>query len=642
MAFKEQPGWTYVQPVRDPYQYYAAMQAQQQQQNQPQQQPKTRGRGGFLSSLISELGGGSGAATGAAIGSAVGPVGTVLGAALGGFLGGTAGKGVEQKVRDNQNFLGAGGSAKSAFGEGALAGALSGLGEGYQVMKGAKAAKALSGVAGAEDTVKGMVKPGLLETKGLGLTSRVGGYGVGSAVPGSPPLTPSQVKEFDTLLRRLKIPANDATDLARNIEQRLQGTHELLTKSMSKGNAAIPRGDIKSFTNGIISQVQETGGLGKTANKFVQEEANKISKIKDVRGLLEYRKQLDSVINFNANPTAAMADKQGAARIIRENLKEKINGLVPGMKEQNNLYHTLSDLQSHVLRAANRGNSQATGGGGLFGRVLSSPTANTAKAKVGAAAQKVGGYTAGTGGGLSPLTRQLKLQAPANLTHALINTAQTIQNPQDTQMQGGMDQMGGGQMPTPTSFYDNASGALQGLESPVKQSPYSQEAAMADIKRDPKNASTYLTLYKTFNPDNGAPKPLSTTAKQQNALVSTGYNAIQNLKDMIQKDPSLIAKTGVPGRNVLGIGNRMLGLGQYEAMAQQAIDSVARLRTGAAMTPSEETFYRRMVPQAGDSPGTVQQKLNELERYFASFQNTQSDTSATPDLQSALMQAGGY
>ena len=88
----------------------------------PQASKKTSGRGGPLTAFISEAGGAGGAwaggATGAAIGSVVPGVGTVigglLGAAIGGFAGGAGGRAIENKVRDDQNFTGKGGSAKAA------------------------------------------------------------------------------------------------------------------------------------------------------------------------------------------------------------------------------------------------------------------------------------------------------------------------------------------------------------------------------------------------------------------------------------------------------------------------------------------------------------------------------------------------
>jgi hypothetical protein len=71
------------------------------------------------------------------IGSVVPGVGTAIGglagAILGGFAGGTGGRLVENKVRDNKF------NAGSAFKEGALDAAFSGVGAGFQALKGAKA-----------------------------------------------------------------------------------------------------------------------------------------------------------------------------------------------------------------------------------------------------------------------------------------------------------------------------------------------------------------------------------------------------------------------------------------------------------------------------------------------------------------------
>lgn len=134
----------------------------------PPAKKKQSGKGGILSSLISEAGGTTGAmggaALGATLGSAVPVIGTAIGglagALIGGFAGGTGGRAVENKIRDNQNFLGEGGSAKAALTEGAISGAMGAgplrlLKGGASLTKGAVAGtKGLAGALGSREAAQ--------------------------------------------------------------------------------------------------------------------------------------------------------------------------------------------------------------------------------------------------------------------------------------------------------------------------------------------------------------------------------------------------------------------------------------------------------------------------------------------------------
>lgn len=634
-----------------------------------QQPVKQKGKGGFLTSLISEAGGAGGAAGGAALGATLGSVvpgigtliGGAVGAGIGGFAGGTAGRGVENKIRDNQNFLGAGGSARSAFGEGALTGALSGLATGASALKGLKAAGGLKGLstaangsdealnlmskqilnggkkAGTSIAMNGMENPGLLSKTGGSLRTGVLNPKVNASPFGASQeaglmktaqdigLKGSATNQYQQLPVKFNQITAQADDLlSKNTKT---STFTNLTNTVKQSSKDLPQ-----FVNGDEKYTQSlVGELSDLSSKF---KSNKIS----VSEVASAKKDLGSKMDGIFKKVAKGADlnpKEASRYSIWKALDNQIINMAPEAKALTLKQSAMYEMAPGLKAAANK-----TLGVPLLG-VKSKSAERAVQAGqdfAGRALQNTGSAIGAVTGKGGQVLRQAKFQLPGNLMSALNEVSQPQEQPQDP----GMDQT----MQDPT-MGENAPMWQEDIYGQQQPEPamYSREQAMADIQRDPKNASTYMTLYKTFGEEASAakaPKALSSAAKQQNALVGTGVNAVQNLRSMFQKDPSLIAKTGVPGRNVLGIGNRVLGLGEYEAMAQQAIDSVARLRTGAAMTPSEEQFYRRMVPQAGDSASTINQKLNELERYFTSFQNSESDTSATPDLQSALMQAGGY
>lgn len=643
--YKRLEGYQYAPMKRDASTYFKALQQQQQQINEfnrlRSQPVKQRGKGGFLSSIISELGGAGGAAGGAAIGTALLPgVGTLVGAGLGGFLGGTGGRLAENKVRDNRWGMG------DALKEGSLSGALSVVGSGASALKGAKAAKALKGasalggnvdevgkIAKAGNSLRaGIVNPKVAAspfgaTKEAGVVSTLNNLGLkGSAK--------NQYQKLPSVMTKLNGQIDTALASNTNTSNLSKLTGSI--KSTSKDLPQFINGD-PAYTKSLVNE------LGDLNSKFA---SNKITAAQLQAAKTDLSSKMGNIFTKVAKG-ADLNPKEASRLAIWKGLDDHIVKVAPEVK-------ALTSQQAKLYEAAPGllANSKKTMGIPLLG-VKSSGAERIAQGSrdlAGRTLQSIGGVRpmAGAKGlvnaipGAPQILKQAKYQAPGNLIEALTSPGMS----QEDQMIQEAQSMDPNMIPKAEDYASQVSSYEE--MAPEAQSPYPQEALMADIQRDPKNADDYMKLYSMFAKQNEAkaPKALSSAAKQQNALVSTGLNAISNLRSMFQKDPSLIAKTGVPGRNVLGIGNRVLGLGEYEAMAQQAIDSVARLRTGAAMTPSEETFYRRMVPQAGDSPATVNQKLDELERYFGSFQNSpEMSGGATPDLMEALMaqqSQGGY
>lgn len=648
--YKRLEGYQYTDVRRDPRVYFQALQQQQKQIdefNKLRSQPvKQRGKGGFLSSIISELGGAGGAAGGAALGASIGSVvpvlgtavGGLIGAGIGGFAGGTGGRLAENKIRDNRWGVG------DALKEGTLSGALSVVGGGASALKGAKAVKALKGASalgGNVDEVGKIAKAGNSLRAGI----------VNPKVAASPFGATKEAGVVNTL-NNLGLKGS-----AKNQYQKLPGvmtklnsqidtalTSNTNTSSLSKLTGSIKKTskDLPQFINGdptyTKSLVNELGDLN---TKFT---SNKVTAAQLQKAKTELSGKMGNIFTKVAKG-ADLNPKEASRLAIWKGLDDHIVKVAPEVKaltsQQAKLYEAAPGLLASSkktmgipLLGVKSGGAEriAQGGQDLVGRGL----------------QRMGGVRpiAGAKGminsipGAAPVMKQAKFQAPGNLVEALTSPGMS----QEDQMIQEAQSMDPNMIPKAEDYASQVSTYEDA--APEAQNPYPQEALMADIQRDPKNADDYMKLYSMFAKQNEikAPKALSSAAKQQNALVGTGLNAISNLRSMFQKDPSLIAKTGVPGRNVLGIGNRVLGLGEYEAMAQQAIDSVARLRTGAAMTPSEETFYRRMVPQAGDSEATINQKLDELERYFGSFQNSpEMSGEATPDLMEALMaQQGAY
>lgn len=98
-------------------------------------------------------------------------------------------------------------------------------------------------------------------------------------------------------------------------------------------------------------------------------------------------------------------------------------------------------------------------------------------------------------------------------------------------------------------------------------------------------------------------KEKSSEALKTQAFVNSGLASLSTLEEL--------APGGVFGRPLVPSGS-------YKAAERNVMDAIARLRTGAAMTPGEEDFYRQFLPQAGNSLETTTYKLNQIREYLSS------------------------
>lgn len=193
-----------------------------------------------------------------------------------------------------------------------------------------------------------------------------------------------------------------------------------------------------------------------------------------------------------------------------------------------------------------------------------------------------------------------------------------------------------------------APGMPQDMSMQQPQELYSQQAVMADIQRDPKNAATYLKLYETFAPKQATSNIGKTAAAQYN-LAQQGTAALNQLANLIQKNPSVVTKSAVPGKSLPVVGGyvqKAAGTTQFDTLGYATVSSLLRAQSGAAVPDSEVRAYMKAyLPRAGDTPEAINTKLNTLAFAFQTVmqggQNQPTNQYAPTDLQSALMQAQG-
>lgn len=196
-----------------------------------------------------------------------------------------------------------------------------------------------------------------------------------------------------------------------------------------------------------------------------------------------------------------------------------------------------------------------------------------------------------------------------------------------------------------------AGGDMMGEAPPEQptQDLYPLANAIADMQRDPKNASYYQTLYTFVNkaqqPPKAAASPYGKPAFKDVNLATTGMEGLQQLKGVIQSNPSVVTKSGTPGQGLPIIGGeieKLAGTGEYNTLAQDVAKNALYLKTGATATPREiDSFMRTYIPQPGNTAKTIQTKLQRLESFFSRYSAVANQGSDSNDLTDILSQMQG-
>lgn len=170
--------------------------------------------------------------------------------------------------------------------------------------------------------------------------------------------------------------------------------------------------------------------------------------------------------------------------------------------------------------------------------------------------------------------------------------------------------------------------------------PFAPENAQASVAKilaqggDMKDVAAYLSNVKALQDlSASSAKPLNATQQQQANNANSGLQDISSLSQMLSKDPSIAAKSSLPGGS---IAQRLTGTTDYVAARNNIIDVISRLRSGAAISTSEEKLYKSLLPAAGDTSDSANAKLDRLATLLGSFANQTGGTSDAADALSSL------
>lgn len=609
----------------------------------PQQAaPATKPSGNLLTHLFPTIGGiGGGAAGGAAggalAGSAVLPgvgtaVGGLLGALLGGAAGGAAGKVAENKAESKNLGSGVGGQALE---QGVLSAGPLRLLKGVSVAGKAAAGGSSSlldalGQGGAVDAK--LAAPGLLgnarsalATKGQQMEARAGGYGVGEKASGGVQLGVHDSAAIGDFLKSQGIaPGSPETRLA-GVENKLGTVGKQIDTHLNSNNVTLQPSDVKSMAADYLKNVEMQPGVRPAVRKAATDFATNLeNQVKDTKSLVAFRRGLDKqVINFNANGQGASPAAQIAARTLRDALTNKTNELAPGISDLNKSYSGLTDAAEFLKGGAKAISDQSQGGGGVISRVLTNDTAQAAKSRTGSVLQKV----AAGGNAANPFsTGAISARSlPTGLVQALSSSSNTS-NPTTPST-------GNNNLTTNTATSNANMDTLSQPSDQMSSSPFDPGNIETNIEKivaaggTTKDVSDYVSLASAINSLQTAAAKSNTGATikptgQQFGLAQGGLNALQQLGQLIQQNPNVVNKNATPGQGLPLVGSLITnaaGAGDYHPLADNVLQSLIHLQTGATATPEEVKAARGQLPAPGDSPEEQQRKLSNLAAMFAPY-----------------------
>jgi len=466
------------------------------------------------------------------------------------------------------------------------------------------------------------------------------------------PLNDTRRKELAAYSKSKGIDATQPQKAAQQLEANHQQVTKNLNETLTKTNRPVTQAERDKLAKDIETAWSKNTNIASSNPKLKKDILDRIRHAqdsKDLESLAKYRSgTLDAGAKFNAAGDAAGTANSTINKVARDAVSKFTGNASPEYKAAQQEFRIskeataranassgrVVDAKIPIVNLPVRGSGQAVEG-----------TLNKVRDIKAAATRSIDKAANGTGeAGVAPSKIGFMPYVKSGVKQSLSRSIAGPLLPDGMQPEQAQADVAA------IDQYDNAPTpdvTPQTPKGPFTDPQKVQQAYMAALADgNTKAASMIMDGYKMFGPNSSANKPLSTTAATAIANANAGIASIDNVISQMQQDPSVQKKSIIPGRGMFGgAGANLLGTGQYDASIQQAKDIIQRLRTGAAISTSEASFYNQMMPQAFDSPETTIQKLQTLRTMFQTVatrgQNgTLSDGTNNDNTASILSNAG--
>lgn len=469
------------------------------------------------------------------------------------------------------------------------------------------------------------------------------------------PLKDSRRQELDTYLKNKGI----TTDQPQKAAKQLEANHKQVTKNLSdtlaKTNRPITQAERDNLAKEVETAWAKDTNVASSNPRLKQDILNRIKNAEDssdLASLAKYRSStLDAGAKFNAMGDAAGTANSTINKIARNKVSKFTGNASPEYKAAQQEYSLSKEAVSRATTTSGRvvdakvpivnlpirGSGQAIEG--AMNKVRGVKIGLTRKLDKAATGVNAGGTPPpvlpgeqAVAGAVRPnMANQgfmpyVKAGAKQGISRAVVGPMMP-QSEEEKQAQAVEATLAQYEQENPASMGDMSGADITGTDT-VDTGPFGdtqkvQQAYLAALADgNTKAASMILDGYKMFGPDSSGTKPLSAESSKVISNANSGLTSLAQLRQIMEHDPSAKTKQIIPGQSMFGgAGGNALGTSSYNAAQKNITDVITRLRTGAAITDSEEKFYRSMMPQAFDNADTVNQKLDMFQNLFESVAN---------------------
>lgn len=415
---------------------------------------------------------------------------------------------------------------------------------------------------------------------------------------------------------------------AKQANEAFNGVKTALSTKLDEINRPLVAGEADNIAVTARQKLAGSLGMGDKKTPILDDFERLLKKAdnKDIKALEGIRRQADDLA-YKLSGDAKTTTEARQALAVRDAIDEFVTPFSDEYKAIKGDYSIARDLKDLASKGSKAADKSIQSSQNIIGAITGGQTAQGAKSKV------AGIFTPG-----APVTDNFSKKEMGGLAARVLGARSLagVGSPEEQPMEGELSPE------EVSSLLD-----LSTQEAPAPEEDTSSPYALANVEMNvqrileqggtEKDVAAYLNNVEAFNafrPAAAATKPKSAESAKVSGIVASGLDSLGRLQEIINTE-GVPKGTIAPGRGLFGgAGQAVLGTAEYDAAADNIADAMVRLRTGAAATKEELALYRRLLPQAFDSPEVQAQKMQQVQDYFANIQG--STGGAATDLQSQL------
>jgi hypothetical protein len=404
--------------------------------------------------------------------------------------------------------------------------------------------------------------------------------------------------------------------------------NEDLNDELERINRPMGAGDKMTVNANAQSKIDNDAGITGTTNTWDKLNA-KVQRAKDIKELEAIRKEADDLAYSSERAGKTSAARQ--AKHVRDTIDEHIAPEFPEYKDIKGDWRNARDALELTSTASKSAEKAGKSSQNVVGAITSGQAGQGARNVSGRILSKLTGAVPEVA--LPQTVQNANNFATGLIRQGVTSNAGAVQYEDPAATDGmdtatdGSDLMDDAEFTTPNET-ENDPFSPDNLKTAVA-SILSQGGTMKDVTEFMSVAKTVGELTKDTKP-----KALNASQRKEKNNAISALKDIGSIRQLLSADGSSALKSSLPGGSLT---QRLTGTTDYSAAKKNVVDAIARLRSGAAITPDEAKRYMQLLPASFDTPQDANDKLDRLEELLYSF--TYPEGGAETDVESLLTEA---